>query len=126
MTGIVGIDHVQMAAPPGTEREARAFYGDLLGLPEIPKPEGVAATGGAWFHCGGQELHVGLTRDFVAAAKAHPGLVLDSVAALERLGERLVAAGVGVDWDERLPEYRRFYAHDPWGNRLELRAVATS
>ena len=32
------LDHVQLAAPPGCEAEARAFYGGLLGLEEIEKP----------------------------------------------------------------------------------------
>jgi hypothetical protein len=35
---VLGIDHVQVAAPPGSEGQARRFYGDLLGLPELPKP----------------------------------------------------------------------------------------
>ena len=39
MTPVVGLDHVQVAAPKGCEREARSFYGGLLGLPEIEKPE---------------------------------------------------------------------------------------
>ena len=46
---VVGIHHVQLAMPPGKEEEARAFYCDLLGLPEVPKPGGSAARGGAWF-----------------------------------------------------------------------------
>jgi hypothetical protein len=29
---VVGIDHVQVAAPRGCETEARRFYGTLLGL----------------------------------------------------------------------------------------------
>jgi hypothetical protein len=32
------LDHVQLAMPPGGEQQARAFYRDLLGIPEIPKP----------------------------------------------------------------------------------------
>src|SRR6267154_619257 len=36
---VTGIDHVQVAAPPGCEAEARAFYGELLGLEELAKPE---------------------------------------------------------------------------------------
>ena len=35
---VLRIDHVQVAAPPGCEAAARAFYGGLLGLEEIPKP----------------------------------------------------------------------------------------
>jgi hypothetical protein len=46
---ITGLDHVQLAAPPNTEAEARSFYGSLLGLDEIPKPPELVAAGGAWF-----------------------------------------------------------------------------
>jgi hypothetical protein len=46
------IDHVQLAIPPGGEAAARAFYGELLGLVEVPKPEPMRARGGIWFECG--------------------------------------------------------------------------
>jgi ketosteroid isomerase-like protein len=39
----LGLDHVQIAAPPGCEREARRFYGDVLGLAELEKPEPLRA-----------------------------------------------------------------------------------
>jgi catechol 2,3-dioxygenase-like lactoylglutathione lyase family enzyme len=121
---IEGLDHVQVAAPPGCEREARRFYGELLGLAELSKPDALAGRGGAWFACGGQQLHVGVAEDFEAARKAHPALRVTDVAELERLGERLEYAGVAVRWDEDLPGAPRFYIEDPWGNRLELLAPA--
>jgi len=121
---IEGLDHVQVAAPPGCEPEARRFYGELLGLVELPKPAALASRGGAWFACGGQQLHVGVSEDFEAARKAHPALRVSDVAELERLAERLAYAGVAVRWDEDLPGARRFYAEDPWGNRVELLAPA--
>jgi hypothetical protein len=37
---VIGLDHVQVAAPQGCEAEARCFYGELLGLVEVEKPEG--------------------------------------------------------------------------------------
>jgi catechol 2,3-dioxygenase-like lactoylglutathione lyase family enzyme len=121
---IDGLDHVQVAAPPGCEAEARRFYGELLGLAEVAKPEALAGRGGAWFACGSQQLHVGVAADFAAALKAHPGLRVSDVAELERLAERLAFAGVDVRWDDELPDVRRFYADDPWGNRLELLATS--
>jgi catechol 2,3-dioxygenase-like lactoylglutathione lyase family enzyme len=121
---IEGLDHVQVAAPPGCEREARRFYGELLGLDELAKPEVLAGRGGAWFACGAQQLHVGVAEDFEAARKAHPALRVTDVAELERLAERLEYAGVEVRWDEDLPGARRIYADDPWGNRVELLAPA--
>ena len=36
---------------------------------------------------------------------------------------RLAAAGTAVAWDDRLAGIARFHADDPWGNRLEFRAV---
>jgi catechol 2,3-dioxygenase-like lactoylglutathione lyase family enzyme len=115
---ITGLDHVQVAAPPDCEHEARAFYGGLLGLTELEKPEPLKSRGGAWFKAGPQQLHVGVTPDFQPATKAHPALTVDSPQALNALAERLILAGVDIKWDEAIPG--RFYTEDPWGNRLEL------
>jgi catechol 2,3-dioxygenase-like lactoylglutathione lyase family enzyme len=116
---IVGIDHVQVAAPPGCEEGARRFYGELLGLAEVPKPAVLAARGGVWFACGAQQLHVGVEDGFAPAAKAHPALRVASGAELRALADRLAP----VEWDDSLPGVRRFYARDPWGNRIELLAA---
>jgi catechol 2,3-dioxygenase-like lactoylglutathione lyase family enzyme len=108
---------VQIAAPPGCEAEARRFYGELLGLEEIEKPEPLRARGGCWFRVGAQQLHIGVEADFRPAKKAHPAFTSSDVeavfASLERAGARCV-------WDEAIGGVRRFYAHDPWGNRLEF------
>jgi catechol 2,3-dioxygenase-like lactoylglutathione lyase family enzyme len=115
---VTGIDHVQVAAPPGCEAEARAFYGGLLGLEELPKPEALRARGGCWFRAGAQELHVGVEEHFAPARKAHPGLV---VAGLGELADRLRSAGVEVTHDGSIPGVERIHVADPFGNRLELR-----
>ncbi|MCW2965476.1 MAG: glyoxalase [Actinomycetia bacterium] len=115
---VTGIDHVQVAAPAGCEPEARAFYGDLLGLEERPKPEALAGRGGCWFAAGAQELHVGVEEPFTPARKAHPGLVVGD---LDGLAARLTAAGIAVAYDESIPGTKRFHAADPFGNRLEFR-----
>jgi len=108
------IDHVQLAAPVGCEAEARAFFGDVLGLEELPKPEPLRARGGVWFAlAGGQQLHVGVETDYLPARKAHPAFAVDE---LDALAERLR----DVTWDDEIPGVRRFYASDPWGNRLEF------
>ncbi len=122
--GVVGIDHVQVAAPVGCEAEARRFYGVLLGLPELAKPPLLVRRGGCWFRVGAQELHVGVDAPFAPAAKAHPGLSVGSVEALHELARRLVEAGSPVEFAEEaeIPEHVRFHTVDPWGNRLELLA----
>jgi ribosomal protein S18 acetylase RimI-like enzyme len=116
---IAGVDHVQVAAPPGCEAAARAFYGELLGMEEVPKPEALRPRGGVWFRAGDQELHVGVEEPFVPARKAHPGLALSGAGELGALAERLSAAGHAVEW-----ESARFHTADPFGNRLELLAGA--
>jgi catechol 2,3-dioxygenase-like lactoylglutathione lyase family enzyme len=113
--GVIGLDHVQIAAPPGAEAAAREFYGGWLGLPEIPKPQALAATGGVWFTCGAQELHVGIETGFAPAGKAHPGFAVEDLDTL--------VAGRDVTWDDRIPGVRRCYVSDPFGNRIELRAA---
>ena len=115
---VTGIDHVQVAAPQGCEAEARAFYGTLLGLEELPKPEPLASRGGCWFRAGAQELHVGVEEPFAPARKAHPGFV---AADLDGLAARLAGEGIAVSWDEAIPGAKRFHAADPFGNRLEFR-----
>jgi catechol 2,3-dioxygenase-like lactoylglutathione lyase family enzyme len=118
----LALDHVQVAAPPGREDDARRFYGGLLGLPELEKPPALAADG-AWFALCSGALNVGMTDAFAPAAKAHPGLRAESVKALDELAGRLAGAGYAVEWDDRLPGHRRFYTRDPFGNRLELLAA---
>jgi catechol 2,3-dioxygenase-like lactoylglutathione lyase family enzyme len=117
--GILGIDHVQLAAPAGCEEAARDFYGRLLGLSEIDKPASLQGRGGVWFACGAQQLHVGVQEPHHPAEKAHPAL---SVAPgdLDALATRLRDAGSKVDWERSLHPLRRFYTSDPWGNRIEL------
>ena len=110
------LDHVQVAAPRGCEAAARAFYGELLGLPELEKPDALRARGGAWFACGTQQLHVGVQEPFAPATKAHPGLRV-ARDELDALAERLAAAGHRVAWED---DGARFHTDDPWGNRLEL------
>lgn len=115
-----GIDHVQVAAPPGCEEAARAFYVEALGLVEVPKPPSMAARGGCWFQCGAQQIHVGVEADFRPAKKAHPALRLADRASFAALLARLAAKGVAVKHDGEIRGVDRFFAADPWGNRLEL------
>jgi catechol 2,3-dioxygenase-like lactoylglutathione lyase family enzyme len=108
---------VQLAAPKGCETTARRFFGDILGLEEIEKPESLRSRGGCWFRIGSQQLHIGVEDPFVPSAKAHPAfLVMDADDLFARLG----ASGLTCNWDEAIPGVRRFYASDPWGNRLEF------
>ena len=129
---ITGIDHVQLTMPAGGEDAARAFYGGLLGLREVPKPGPLAGRGGCWFvgaSTGRRDgddsaaarssfsLHLGVEADFRPARKAHVALLVDD---LDGLRAALDAAGATTVDDDAPIGVRRFYAFDPFGNRLEL------
>jgi catechol 2,3-dioxygenase-like lactoylglutathione lyase family enzyme len=89
----------------------------LLGIPQVPKPEHLAARGGCWFERGDLKVHLGVERDFRAATKAHPAFIVDDLRALARA---VAAAGFDVVDDEPLDAYDRVYVYDPFGNRVEL------
>ncbi len=118
MAKALGLDHLQVAMPRGEEAAARAFYGGVLGLLEIPKPQALAARGGVWFECGRQQLHLGVEDDFRPARKAHPAFVVDDLDALTRV---LEANGFRVVVDSvQLQGGQRAFTEDPFGNRIEL------
>lgn len=117
LVGLAAVDHVQLAAPPGSEDRLRAYYTEVLGMTEIPKPPVLAARGGCWFAAGPVQLHLGVEEDFRPARKAHPGL---RVTGIEAFASRLEERGARVVWDGNLPGHRRFYSEDPVGNRLEF------
>jgi catechol 2,3-dioxygenase-like lactoylglutathione lyase family enzyme len=110
------IEHVQLVMPKGEEPKARAFYRDVLGIPERAKPQELAKRGGAWFEDGDLKIHLGVEGDFRPARKAHPALLVDG---LSNLIARLQAVGHPVI-EEPMAGYRRIYTEDPFGNRLEL------
>ncbi|KOV62688.1 VOC family protein [Streptomyces sp. MMG1121] len=114
---LVAVDHVQLAAPPGSEDALRAYYADVLGMAEVPKPPALAARGGCWFAAGPVQLHLGIENHFRPAKKAHPGL---RVQRIEAYAARLASLGAPVTWDDDLPGHLRFYSEDPVGNRLEF------
>jgi catechol 2,3-dioxygenase-like lactoylglutathione lyase family enzyme len=111
------LDHVQLAMPPAREAEARAFYRDLLGIPEKAKPPHLAVRGGCWFETDAVKVHLGVEDDFRPARKAHPAFIVDDLAAL---ADRLRDAGCRVVADQPLAGYERLYVDDPFGNRIEL------
>lgn len=125
------LHHVQVACPPGGEDAARRFYGEGLGLTEVPKPAALAGRGGVWFRSYDDddddgavvaELHVGVEDPFSPARKAHPAFLLDHARDLDAAVTRLAGLGYEVDVTERhtFAGYQRFHVHDAAGNRVEV------
>jgi len=110
------LDHVQVCVTRGAEERAREFYGQLLGLEEIEKPEVLRANGGMWYNVADIQLHVGV-EDAVAPSKRHPAFEVEEIAAVRAYLEQ---NGVRTKDEPRLPGVTRFSFFDPFGNRIEL------
>jgi catechol 2,3-dioxygenase-like lactoylglutathione lyase family enzyme len=115
------LQHAAVTFPEGQDAAIRRFYGEVLGIPEMPVPEEVAEHGWIWFATSdeGVELH------FIPHAIApdpqrihHFCLQVDDLAALR---ERLAAAGAEVrDAGSRIQGRDRAFVRDPVGNLVEL------
>lgn len=117
---IQGLHHVQIAMPKGGESLARAFYGHILGLREIEKPEALRSRGGLWFVMAELEVHLGVEEPFAPAKKAHPAFQVMSLKdAIGRFSDHHIAVRTDID----LPTIRRVYVNDPFGNRIEILEV---
>lgn len=112
------VHHAQLTVPKGAEAEARRFYREQLGIPEIPKPEALRARGGFWLELGTFQIHVG-EEDGVERrrTKAHLAFEVDDLAKI-----RAVITGLGLELKDGIPipGMDRFECRDPFGNRLEL------
>jgi len=110
------LDHIQLCIPPDTEGQARAFYGELLGLSEIEKPAPLRANGGLWFEVAGIQLHIGIEPD-QRVSKRHPAFEVENVEAVRKY---LEASGVRTRDEPALASVKRFSFFDPFDNRIEL------
>jgi catechol 2,3-dioxygenase-like lactoylglutathione lyase family enzyme len=112
------LQHVNIVVLPGATAGVVAFYRDVLGLHEIPKPSAGTSPGGAWLAIDERtQLHISERADAGAHADQHFALVVDDfVGQLDRL------AAAGAPWTEQADVFggRRGFTRDPAGNRIEL------
>ena len=111
------IDHIQLAAPKGSEEIARKFFKDILDFEEVEKPETLKKNGGVWFASGNIQVHIGIEEPFSPSKKAHPAFEIDNI---EELKIHFSKNQVEYVEDELLPGANRMYIFDPFGNRIEL------
>jgi catechol 2,3-dioxygenase-like lactoylglutathione lyase family enzyme len=113
------IHHVNVTVPRSLEEAAKHFYGAVMGMEEVPKPEASRGRGGAWYQLGSLQLHLSI-EDLEGAvmSKRH---VCYTVANLAEAEQRFRDAGVEIIPDDSpIPGWSRFYVCDPGGNRLEI------
>jgi len=113
------IQHVQLSIPEGQIQAARAFYVEIIGLPEIIRPAGLTNRPGLWLSLAeGQEIH--LAEDpgsNPSSLKAHVALLMDSSDGIEK---RLTESGTILEKRTVLDQELRLHFRDPFGNRIEL------
>lgn len=114
---IQGLDHLQLSIPAGRLHEALAFYVDVMGFTQVPKPPELRSDGGAWLRQGGVEVHLGEESPFSTDGRAHPAF---SVADMDAVLKPVLARGIPCRFDRGPNGYRRASVFDPFGNRIEL------
>jgi catechol 2,3-dioxygenase-like lactoylglutathione lyase family enzyme len=118
--GVIQIHHIQIFVPREVEQETKHFYGTLLGLQEIPKPEAFRKNGGAWYQHGPNELHLSLESMSMDnhSSRRHVCYMVEDLGHAEKV---LREAGVEILPDTTpFDQWKRFYARDPGGNRIEI------
>ncbi|HUB84156.1 MAG TPA: VOC family protein [Rhizomicrobium sp.] len=115
--GVVAIDHVQIAVPRKQEQQCVAFYRDLLGAAEIPKPNALITRGGAWFQLGNVQFHVGVDAESSPPSRRHICFLVEDFARARAWAE---AYGMAVENGDEAEGLRRFFIRDPAGNRIEI------
>lgn len=117
---VTEIDHVQVMVPAASQETAKHFYGAVLGLQEIPKPNNLRNRGGAWYRVGRVELHLSV-EDLATDNKTSRRHVCLVVADLLEAEAAMREAGIDIIPDDQPIEgWRRLYVRDPGGNRLEI------
>lgn len=113
------VHHVNVTVPRSLEAQAKYFYGVVMGMPEVPKPESSRGRGGAWYQLGPVQLHLSL--DDGAGETRGKRHVCYTVHDLREAEEQFRQAGIEIIPDELpTPGWNRFYVRDPGGNRLEI------
>ena len=118
------LHHINVTVPRSVEEVAKHFYGDVMGLQEVPKPEASRARGGAWYQLGQMQLHLSIEElpGENCTSKRH---VCYTVSDLAEAEQRFRSAGIEIVPDDMpTPGWSRFYVRDPGGNRLEIAQVA--
>jgi catechol 2,3-dioxygenase-like lactoylglutathione lyase family enzyme len=123
MATVQRLQHASVPVPPGAAAAARRFYGEALGMEEIPVPSTIVHQALVWFRAGegGHEVH--------CFPEAHPGpnsprqhlcLQVDDLAAFR---QRLTEHGIAIEDPTPIPNRPRFFVQDPFNNLIELTQI---
>jgi catechol 2,3-dioxygenase-like lactoylglutathione lyase family enzyme len=118
---VTRLQHTSVPMPADGATQARAFYGEALGMSEKTPPSSLSNV--VWFAAGpdGHEVHCFVEPDFVADQnQQHLCLQVNDIEAL-----RTHLAGKGVPMEETIAitNRPRFFVRDPFENLIELTQI---
>jgi catechol 2,3-dioxygenase-like lactoylglutathione lyase family enzyme len=105
----------------GDVGKAKEFYGQILGMTELPRPE--LPIPGAWYECNGVQVHLIGESESMRGAGVGPHIALQ-VEDLEQAKQELTARGIAFQELKPPPSMRAnpvVFLRDPDGNVVELR-----
>jgi glyoxylase I family protein len=114
----IRIDHVQINVTDLAR--AKKFYGDVLGLREVPRPESFTFAG-CWYRVGDVDLHL-VVRDLEVLSARHFCLWVSDV---KEAAAQITTAGYPIQWDEKfkIRGVDRFFVIDADNNRVEFQGT---
>jgi catechol 2,3-dioxygenase-like lactoylglutathione lyase family enzyme len=117
--GITRLNHVNVTVPESLEAAAKHFYGNVLGLTQIPKPAGPRQNIGAWYELGDAQLHLSIENG--AQSELSDRHVCYQVSDIGKAKSEFEIAGVVViPDDDPIRGQTRFFVRDPGGNMIEI------
>jgi catechol 2,3-dioxygenase-like lactoylglutathione lyase family enzyme len=117
------LQHVSSPIPEGAQGDVRRFYGDLLGLEELPVPYTLDQSQLVWFAAGdGLELHF-FPGEQAPRSERHFCL---NVGDLDQVRRALEAAGLEPYDSAPIPNRPRFFCRDPFDNLIEFTTIQGS
>jgi catechol 2,3-dioxygenase-like lactoylglutathione lyase family enzyme len=114
-----GLQHVSSPFPDGRQAEVRRFYGEVIGLTEVPTPRTLPPEL-VWYSAGeGLELHM-FPGEGAPGSARHFCLNVDDLSEARR---RLTEAGFEPYDDTPIPNRPRFFCRDPFDNLIEFTSI---
>src|ERR1700761_7292041 len=110
------VNHINICVTPEQLEDAKAFYTDVIGLKQIPRPDHIFNSKGYWFDIGDIQLHLGIEPKMPKSTR-HTAFEVEDVAAAKK---QLEAHNVELVKEPQVPGWERFAFYDPFGNRIEL------
>lgn len=121
------INHMTVNAPSGEEEKIRSFYGQALGLEEVTIPNALIKVYEIiWYKLSDILLHIEFTKNFVRPPDNFEGAIMPGrhiaieVAHIDDFKSQLIAQNADVREAVAIPDRKRFYLVDPFGNFLEI------